>query len=147
MATANERFPKTYLSTPDFEQPRVLTIARCVEMEVGTDESTDKKPVLFFEGIERGWPLNATNWGTIAQLTGRDNDNLWKGYQIEIFKTQTQFSGKMVDCARVRAPGSAPQPQPVTSVPQPQPVVVPQVVRVPDDQRGNGGPANEDIPF
>ncbi len=127
MATVSERYQKAYLSTPDFEQARVLTISRCVEMEVGTDESTDKKPVLFFQGVERGWPLNKTNWETISALTGQGDDDNWANYQIEIFKTQTQFGGKMVDCARVRAPGSVPQPQPS--------IMTSQVVRA------------EDIPF
>ena len=94
---ANERFPKTYLSTEDFAQPRMVTISHCVEMEVGTEEQPAKKPVLFFQGVEKGWPLNQLNWTTIETLTGQDDDNNWANYQNEIYKPQTPSRGKMVD--------------------------------------------------
>lgn len=123
----NERYPTTYLSTPDFEQPRVLTISHCTEMEVGNDEQSEKKPVLFFQGVERGWPLNKTNWTSIEQITGKDNDDNWGGLSDRDIQDTDTVRGKMVDCARVRVPGTEPQvvPQPVPRAAQFDRVAVP----------------------
>ena len=55
---------------------------------------------LAFEGKEKELGLNATNARTIAALLG-DETNEWKGKQIKLYPTKTDFAGEMVDCIRI----------------------------------------------
>jgi hypothetical protein len=60
-----------------------------------------KKPIVYFEGKEKGMALNKTNGKTIAELYGTNTDK-WIGQLITIYPTTTQFGGREVDCIRVR---------------------------------------------
>lgn len=60
-----------------------------------------KKPVIFFDGKDKGLALCKTNSKTIAALYGNDTDN-WLGKSITMFPTTTQFGPDTVDCIRIR---------------------------------------------
>lgn len=47
--------------------------------------------------------LNKTNNNSLIEKYGRDSED-WRGKVVEIFVTRTTFSGKTVDCLRVRFP-------------------------------------------
>ncbi len=59
------------------------------------------KLVLKFDGKEKGLVLNKTNAKVVAKYYGKDTLG-WVGKQIEIFPTETEFNGSLVDCIRVR---------------------------------------------
>ncbi len=60
-----------------------------------------KKPVVYFEGKEKGLALNKTNAKTIAAMYGNDCDK-WVGEKVTLFPTTTQFGSDTVDCIRIR---------------------------------------------
>jgi hypothetical protein len=70
------------------------------------------KPVLYFQGKDKGMVLNKTNSHMIASLTGSKDTDDWTGCQIRLYATETEFAGEMVECIRVKAAGSKPKPKP-----------------------------------
>lgn len=78
---------------------------RAVKVKISEVEtaqfSEGNKLVLRFQGKEKGLVLNKTNAKVIAKYYGKDTDG-WNGKEIEIFPTETEFNGSLVDCIRVR---------------------------------------------
>ena len=111
MGSYKDKFPSKWLRAADLDKPRLVTIKKIAEEEVGDDI----KPVAYFHGEERGLGLNITNCRSIEEIAGTDDVDLWEGKTLVIFKTQTDYQGKRVDCIRIRAakPGTAPpEPEP-----------------------------------
>jgi hypothetical protein len=95
-------FPGSYLKAGDLQgKAHILTIDSLVEEEIG--EPKESKWVLKFVGKERGLVLNKTNTNAIADLHGDETDN-WKGKEVVLYPTKTEFAGKSVDCIRVKLP-------------------------------------------
>src|SRR4051794_12221203 len=82
------------------------------------DRKEEPKIILYFAGAKKALPLNLTNWDACAEICGDDTDS-WPGHRIELYPTRTQMGGKMVDCIRIRRPGSAEIPKPIPSTPTP----------------------------
>ena len=59
------------------------------------------KLVLKFKGKEKGLVLNKTNANIIASHYG-DDETKWIDKEIIVYPDKTTFSGKIVDCLRVR---------------------------------------------
>lgn len=107
----SEAFPSTYLKAADLQgRTAVVMIDHCDIEDVG---SGDRKPVLYFQGKEKGLVLNKTNANNIALLYGDDMEE-WSGRQIELFEAMVDFQGKTVPAIRVRPPrrNAAPKPPP-----------------------------------
>ena len=66
-----------------------------VEFKDGT-----KKLGVFFDGKEKGLVLNKTNAQLIAEQHGQDVEG-WRGKEIRIYPTTTDFGGERVECIRV----------------------------------------------
>ncbi len=60
-----------------------------------------KKPVVHFNGKEKGLALNKTNAKTIAAMYGNDTTE-WVGKAIAMYATTTTFGNETVECIRVR---------------------------------------------
>lgn len=60
-----------------------------------------KKPVVYFEGAQKGFALNKTNGKAIAAMYGNDTEQ-WAGKRIAIYATKTTFGAEEVECIRVR---------------------------------------------
>lgn len=60
-----------------------------------------KKPVVYFDGKEKGLALNATNAKTIAAMYGNYTEK-WIGKGVTLFPTTTQMGGETVECIRIR---------------------------------------------
>jgi hypothetical protein len=104
----NDAFPSKYLKESDLKGREVTVTIRSVEMEdVGTDSSPEEKPVLHFNGKEKGLVLNRTNAGAIAAEYGDEMDD-WAGKKVIIYPTTTPFKGKTVPCLRIRVPSNGP---------------------------------------
>lgn len=93
-------FPSTYLKAADLQGRNVTVIISHVRME---DVGDDHKPVLYFQGKEKGLALNKTNSNNISVLYGYETDD-WTGKPIELFEAQVDYQGKSVPAIRVRAP-------------------------------------------
>ena len=105
MMKINQAFPSKYVAAVDMGGlARVLTISQITMETIGQD-GHDTKPVLYFQGAQKGMVLNKTNANVITILYGEETDN-WIGKQIELYPTQTDFRGEIVDCIRCRAPGA-----------------------------------------
>ncbi len=111
MGSYKDKFPSKWLRASDLDKPRLVTIKKIAEEEVGDDI----KPVAYFHGEERGLGLNITNCRSIEEIAESDDVDIWEGVTIVIYKTQTDYQGKRVDCIRIRAP------KPGTQVPEPEP--------------------------
>jgi len=98
----NSSFPSTYIAASDLRGASVNVTIREVKIEqVGRDR--ENKPVLYFEGKQKGMVLNKTNARKIANLVGSMDTDDWVGCQVAIFPTETEFAGETVECIRVKA--------------------------------------------
>lgn len=96
----NTAFPSTYLKAADLQGRAVkVTIKDCVIQPLDDGD----KPLLTFVGKDRGLILNKTNAGMLAAVLGDETDH-WRGKRIELYPDKTMFSGRMVECIRVRIP-------------------------------------------
>jgi len=94
-------FPSKYLKAGDLpKNQEVSVVIDRVALEViGDDED---KPVLYFKGSEKGLVLNRTNWGAIEMSSGIDDTDNWRGIELLLYQTTTQFGGNTVPCIRLR---------------------------------------------
>ena len=100
----NEAFPGRFIKAVDLsDQPKVITIQSVAIEEVGKGEM---KPVLRWTGSEQGFVLNKTNSMMIASFLGNETSD-WVSKEIELYPTRTQMGADIVDCIRIRAPGTA----------------------------------------
>ena len=139
MANINEAFPSKFLKASDLQGRTVTVVIERVEFEpVGQDRQM--KPVVYFEGKDKGMVLNKTNAMTIAQMFGPETDN-WNGGTIEVFPAFVDYQGKQVQGLRVRMPvqQQAPAARPAAAPPrQPAPA---------DAGGGYDNGFDDDIPF
>jgi hypothetical protein len=107
----NTAFPSSYLKAADLQGRRAPVTVDRVAME---DIGGEHKPVLFFQGKDRGLVLNKTNAAMIAEIAGSEETDEWKGVRIVLYPTKTDFQGKRVDAIRVDYPeaSAAARPKP-----------------------------------
>jgi len=98
MVNINDLFPSKYVKASDLKGRDVEVTIRTVEVEK-IDE--DERPVLYFQGMDKGLVLNRTNANSIAKLHGGEVSK-WAGKTITLFPTETDFKGEQVACIRVR---------------------------------------------
>ena len=96
-------FEKDYLGAWDFtDGDKTFTIKKVQRGElVGQGGRKTKKPVIYFDGIDKGFALNATNGKTIAALYGVMVED-WRGKKITLYRSRTTMGSEEVDCVRVR---------------------------------------------
>lgn len=119
----NDAFPSNYIKASDLGDKKVLVTIDRVEMEsLGRGADKETKPVLYFEGKQKGLVLNKTNSKKIHDIVGSWEDSDWQGHQVVIYATETEFGGDTVSCIRIlpppknggkpAAPKPAPKPEP-----------------------------------
>lgn len=110
MSNWRDALPSQWLKAADFEKPGLLTIRKFSVEQMGDD----KRPVVWFDEVEKGLGLNITNGNTIEEITGSADPARWVGHKVVLYKTQTDFKGTRTDCIRIRAPkpGSVAKPEP-----------------------------------
>jgi hypothetical protein len=98
----SDAFPSEYLKAADLHGRQVRVVIDRVELrEVGDDH----KPVLFFEGKDKGVVLNKTNANNISLLYGDDTD-AWSGQPVILYEAIVDFQGCSVKAIRIRAPSA-----------------------------------------
>lgn len=89
----NDVFPSNYLKASDLQGRKLkLTISDVSIEQLGNDN----KPVVYFEGKEKGLVLNKTKAQILASAFSPETDG-WKGREIAIYPTKVSFQGQMVD--------------------------------------------------
>lgn len=111
MVNMNDAFPSKYLSAADLNgaEPTV-TISSCQMEKLGDD----MKPILYFEGKQKGLTLNKTNATTISALYGPESD-AWVGQKLTLYSIWTEFQGKPTQGLRVRGPAGTIPPHMVNA--------------------------------
>lgn len=98
----SQMFPSKYAKAADIVRPLQLTINR-VAFEAMPDGN--QKPVIHFDGFQKGIVCNRTNAKTVALLAKSEETNDWPGTKVEIFTELVGFRGEVVQAIRFRAPG------------------------------------------
>lgn len=95
-------FPSKYLKGVDLNGKTVrVTIDRVEIEEVGDG---DRKPVMYFQGKDKGLALNRINADTISSAYGHETDD-WTGKAVELyFDPNVYYGPKKVGGLRVRVP-------------------------------------------
>jgi hypothetical protein len=128
-------FPSKYLKAADIKGKEVRVVIDRVEIEEMQDG--EHKPVIYFQGKEKGVVLNRTNADTLSE-TYSDNTDAWAGRQAILFTAKTQNpQGRTVDGIRVRVPAQQ------ASVDKARPAL--KAVRQESEDPANG--LSDDIPF
>lgn len=131
----SEAFPSEYLRAADLQGRQVKVVIDHVELrEIGDSD----KPVLFFEGKDKGVVLNKTNANTIAAVYGDEMDT-WSGKPIILFSQMVSFQGRMQPGIRVLIPA-----QPRRAAPAAKPVPAQQQTVQSEDP---GAEMNDEVPF
>lgn len=94
----NAAFPSDYLKAADLAGQRVTVTMSHVKM---AKMGEDNRPVLYFQGKDKGLVLNKTNMNSIASAYGYETDD-WAGQRIEMFPMDVEYQGKMVEAIRVK---------------------------------------------
>lgn len=104
----NEVFPSNYLKASDLNGKTVRVTIDGVRME---ELGGEMKPILTFQGKDRGLVLNKTNWARIAELVGSDDSDDWSGWVVTLYSAKVDYQGKRVDAIRIDdRPGSSKPP-------------------------------------
>jgi hypothetical protein len=101
MANINDSFPSKYLKASDIEGNPIVTIASIRFEEVGKDK--DMRPIMYFQGEDKGIVLNKTNATNISKLYGDETDD-WRGKEVMLGTTFVDFNGQSVEAIRVYPP-------------------------------------------
>lgn len=129
-------FPSKYLKAADLQGKTVRVTIRTVLMEaIGQGNNADQRPILYFQGKEKGLVLNKTNATTISTFYGPDTDD-WTGRDLELFSVMTDYQGRPVEGLRVRIPRLSTGP---TQQRQPEPP--------PATPESYGAMIDDEIPF
>lgn len=115
----NQLYPSNYLKAEDLQGREVtVTIDRVVVEKLGQDE----KPIMYFQGKQKGVVLNKTNATNIGSVYGGET-TAWTGKKVTLFPAWVDFQGKSVQAIRIRPAfdqqAQAPQPAPVAAPPPP----------------------------
>ena len=97
----SEAYPSKYLKAADLDgQDRAVSIRACIQEELGQGAEMETKPVLYFDGGQKGLVLNKTNAQAIADDYGDDTE-AWAGREIVLFIQKVTFQGKLTPAIRV----------------------------------------------
>jgi hypothetical protein len=104
-----EAFPTKFFKAVDFPStPMVLEIEVARQEPFENNGKSTDKTVVYFAKQKSGLVIGPTVWEQIAGVTGKDDSDDWPGHLVELYRDKTPFGGKLVDCIRVRKPGTPP---------------------------------------
>lgn len=94
-------FPSTYIKADELDGDVTYTIKAVKPENVGQGKNAERKPIVYFEEIEKGLVLNKTNGHTIETQHGPETDD-WIGKRITLYATEVEFQGEVMLGIRVR---------------------------------------------
>ena len=111
MTKVSEAYPSNWLKAIDLKGRTIkATIQKVAFEEIGQDKN--RKPVVYFDGAEKGLVLNKTNATEIATAHGDEMDE-WAGKEIELFSQMVPYQGQNVPAIRVRNIAAADPDDPI----------------------------------
>lgn len=135
---ASALIPGQYLKAADLQGRDVVVTISHIKMEKIDNKD---RPILYFDGKERGLALNKTNLNNIIHLYGDETDN-WRGAQITLYEAMVDYQGRSTPAIRVKPPQR--HASPISTAPQRQiGGISDNMDRVPPANH----PINDDIPF
>lgn len=82
------------------EETVVPFVIESIEVEeIGREKQS--KPVIYFQGQEKGFVANKTNCNSIKKVIGSSDTDDWVGKTIKLYSTEVQFGDEMVESIRV----------------------------------------------
>lgn len=107
----NDLYPSKYLKSDDLGNARLTLQVAAIKLEE-VAENEPAKPVMYFNGKDKGMVLNKTNALLCASVWGDDTDT-WLGQYLDLFVEPKMFQGKVVKGLSVapKLAGSEPQYQ------------------------------------
>ena len=97
----NDAFSSKFLRAVDLAGREVTcTIDRIEIREVGRIK--ERRPIVFFQGKQKGLILNRTNAQRIADIAGTPETDRWPGVRITLFPAEVEFQGQPVTAVRVK---------------------------------------------
>lgn len=105
MTDFRSMYDRDYIGSWDLPEGKdvVVTISKVVaaSLPVAGTSKTQKRPILHFEGKEKGMVMNRTNGKTIAALYGPKVE-AWIGKQIALYVVEVPFGSEIIPAIRVR---------------------------------------------
>ena len=99
----NDQFPTKYLKASDLGGQSVnVVMSHVANDKVGDDQ----KPILFFQGHQKGLVLNKTNARNVANIYGPETDG-WQGKAMLLVPVMVDFQGQSTPALRLHPPGLA----------------------------------------
>jgi len=99
---STDAFKGAYLKAADILHKRLAVVIEDVVVEeVGQGSDKEERPIMHFQGKDKGLVLNKTNWARLADFLGSDESDDWRGMSIIIGTERVDFQGKRVDAIRV----------------------------------------------
>lgn len=102
----NDAFPSKFLKAGDLEGEVIVTMRHVENDTIGDDT----KPVLYFDGWDKGLVLNKTNAMNIAQIYGPETSG-WLGKSMTMTTAWVDFQGRSVESIRLYPPKAQSAPQ------------------------------------
>jgi hypothetical protein len=109
----SEAFPSQYLKKEDVGDKRIVVSIDHVDMEdVGQGEQQERKPVVYFTGLDKGMVLNKGNADAMTEAAGGDDEmDNWRGVRVVLYVDRNvMFAGKRVGGLRVTLPAGKANP-------------------------------------
>src|SRR6266404_8656042 len=112
----DDAFPSKYLKASDLpeEGTQSVTIEKITIEEIGREKQ--RKPVIYFEYLDKGFVCNKTNANTIAKIIGSRNLEDWTGKTIHLYRAEVEFGGEMVESIRVKIKSAKPRSRPIMQI-------------------------------
>ena len=102
MTNINDLYPSKYLKASDLQGREFHLVINNIQVEtLGTGDRAQQKPVIYFQGAQKGMALNRSNADEIANVYGLDTD-AWIGKRITLYPSTTRFANQVVPCIKVR---------------------------------------------
>ena len=95
-------FPSRYLKAEDLPKGKKVRVK--IDTVVMEKVGDGEKPVMYFDGKEKGFVLNVTNSSIITEVVGSEDTDEWLGRYILLYSTTTSYQGKPCPCIRVDVP-------------------------------------------
>lgn len=96
-------YPSEYLNAGDLDGKEFAVTIEGVRLEDVPDPNgvKKKKPVMYFHGAKKRFPLPKTCAKVLADRFGTDTDK-WTGQKVTLYPTECMAFGKMTDCVRIK---------------------------------------------
>ena len=130
----DERFPSKWLKAADLKGKSAIVTIDKVEMQSFKNDKgyEEDKLVVHFKGKTKGLIINQTNWDSISEITGEDDDAGWPEHKVELYSKKVEMRGKLVEAIRVRAPAQPELPKSTKPLP-PKPPAKPLAQEMDDE--------------